>query len=412
MSFLSYSRAPGESSHDGPDAYPFSRVKRVSMAAQCLTCVLLVLLPELAITSRLHPVRASGTQQVYWGALIGGSTYGPGYSNAPYDTTTWNLFEAHAGKKVSMLHWPLPWYASKSGGWQTFPTANFNTVRNRGAIPFVSWSSLDLCCGTNEPAFALRNIVNGATYSYGGQTFDQYITSWATAAKTWGHPFFLRFDQEMNGWWQFPWATAPNPNTGIINNNNTPQDYVNAWQHVHDIFTRVGATNVTWVWCPNLVIRGRTTPLSQLYPGDAFVDWTGLDGYNNAPTNWQTFAQVFNGDSSNGFQQSYSQILSFVPTKPLMIGETASVETGDGGAKKADWITDALLTQLPSTFPQVKAVMWFNQYAAPSGSFPGRNYPIESSMAAQNAFANGIASSYYASNTFASLNTSPVPPLS
>ena len=28
--------------------------------------------------------------------------------------------------------------------------------------------------------------------------FDSYITRWAAAARSWGHPFFLRFDWEMN----------------------------------------------------------------------------------------------------------------------------------------------------------------------------------------------------------------------
>jgi hypothetical protein len=35
-------------------------------------------------------------------------------------------------------------------------------------------------------------------------TYDAYITQWAQDAKNWGHPFFLRFDHELNGWW-CPW---------------------------------------------------------------------------------------------------------------------------------------------------------------------------------------------------------------
>ena len=90
---------------------------------------------------------------------------------------------------------------------------------------------------------------------------------WATAAKAWGHPFFLRFDHEMNGNWQFPWAE--------LLNGNKPGDYVKAWRHVHDMFTSLGATNVSWVWCPN-VSGGSTRPMAQLYPGDAYVDLTQL----------------------------------------------------------------------------------------------------------------------------------------
>src|SRR5262249_53756523 len=158
-----------------------------------------------------HQMLASSGPQVYWGASMDGNVYGAGQADAPFDLNTWNLFESHAGKKVSILHWALPWYA---GSWAPFPASAMSTVRSRGAIPMLSWVSWNYSAGANQPAFALRNIANGASASYNGKLFDQYVTSWATAAKAWGHPFFLRFDQEMNGWWQFPWATAPDPNTG------------------------------------------------------------------------------------------------------------------------------------------------------------------------------------------------------
>ena len=47
-------------------------------------------------------------------------------------------------------------------------------------------------------------------------------------AQEWGHPFFLRFDWEMNGFW-FPWSEGVN--------GNKPGEFVAAWRHVHDIFT-------------------------------------------------------------------------------------------------------------------------------------------------------------------------------
>ena len=100
---------------------------------------------------------------------------------------------------------------------------------------------------------------------------DAYIREFAEAAKAWGHPFFLRFNWEMNGNW-FPWSEGVN--------GNQPGEYVAAWRHVHDIFTQVGATNATWVWCPNVDPASKLHDLASLYPGDAYVDWTGLDGYN------------------------------------------------------------------------------------------------------------------------------------
>lgn len=350
--------------------------------------------------------RASSTARVYWGAFMGGSVYGSGYGDAPYDLRTWNLFESHAGKHVSILHFTQPW--NNNGNWQSFPTQEFNTIRQRGAIPLLSWGSWDACCGPNESAFALRNIANGAHSSYRGKTFDQYVTAWAKAAKNWGHPFFLRFDHEMNGWWQFPWATAPDPKTGVTINNNKPADYVAAWKHVHDIFTSVGTTNVTWVWSPNIESH-LTTPIASVYPGSGYVDWTGLDGYNNSVSNWLTFSQIFSGSKTDGFLNSYVNITTLAPTKPLMLAEWASLEANDGGIKKAAWETDALTTQVLTNYTKIKAIVWYNAPGLTRNSAP---YQIESTLKAQTAFATAIASSYYATNSFGSLNTSPIPALS
>jgi hypothetical protein len=73
-----------------------------------------------------------------------------------------------------------------------------------------------------------------------------------------------------------------------------------------------------------------------------------------------------------------------------MIGETSSVE---GGAGKAAWVTDAL-TQLPSSFPQIKAVVWFNWRIFEANKW--WEWPIESSPSTQEAFRAGISSPYYA----------------
>ena len=115
----------------------------------------------------------------------------------------------------------------------------------------------------DQPAYSLTAIANGSQ--------DAYIRDYAEQVVTWGRPFFLRFDAEMNGFW-FPWSEGVN--------GNTPGSFVAAWRHVHDIFDEVGANNATWVWCPNVDFTAHLTPLKRLYPGDEYVDWTCLDGFN------------------------------------------------------------------------------------------------------------------------------------
>jgi beta-mannanase len=315
---------------------------------------------------------------IYWGTYI---------SNAPADTRLIDAFEAAVGKKESIVHWGQPWY--NGGTAQTFQASRFNSVRTRGSIPMVTWGSWDRANGSkDQPDFRLATIASGK--------YDNYITQWAKDAKAWGHPFFLRFDIEMNGDWQFPWAEKINGNKA--------GDFVKAWRHVHDIFTNVGATNATWVWCPN-VSGTKTTPMKELWPGANYADWTCLDGYNGAGSQnqaWLTFTQVFNGAGVKGRGNSYDEVESIAPGKPVMIGETS---TSEKGGSKPDWITSALTSELPGSFPGVQAVVWTDWNAGD----PNLDWPIDSSPASLSAFARAIASPLFASNGYGDLSVAPIP---
>jgi hypothetical protein len=320
---------------------------------------------------------------IYWGAEIDGATYNSlygttTYGKPPWDDNSWNLFESHAGKKVSILHWAneAPWVHDFN-----YYLSMQEKVRTRGDLSLISMSS---------GSVPLRDIANGA--------YDGYFTTWAQQAAAWGHPFFLRWDWEMNGNWM-QWSPGVNGNTA--------SDYVDAWRHIHTLFTQAGATNVTWVWCPNVDPGNSWTPMSQVYPGSAYVDWTCLDGYNKGsiytPPGWRSFSTLFSS--------SYTNLLQLAPTKPIMVGETSSEESG---GSKASWITDLLGTQLPQNFPQIKALLWYNHRAYDSGLNYWWPWEIESSAAAQTAFANGISSSYYASGgSFGNLPLlAPISPIS
>ena len=142
-----------------------------------------------------------------------------------------------------------------------------------GAIPMISWAPAratkeflwpDLASGTEDivPASSRgsrRNLEQAAVRS-------------------------LRPGDESSS---EPWGPA--------SSGNTPEDYVSAWRHVVTIFRDAGATNVLWVWSPNVDCGGRC-PFEAFYPGDAWVDWVALDGYNYGPINgnrWMTMAETF-----------------------------------------------------------------------------------------------------------------------
>ena len=310
---------------------------------------------EVSVASIEVPLAEASAAPIYWGAYIKGDTYG--FEDAPFDVRTIAAFESDAGKRVSIVHWGEPWYWGAQGGYMPFRRDMAERVRQRGSIPMINWNSWDLGRGgaLDQPDFRLSEIIAGR--------HDAFIRGWARDARAWGYPLFLRFDHEMNGDW-FPWSERVNGNAA--------GEYARMWRHVKAIFDAEGATNVTWVWAPNVVFAA-AIPLASLYPGDAAVDWTGVSGYNwgSNPAQpgavWQSFAQVH--------RATYDALRALAPSKPIMIAETASTEIG---GSKAAWITDALKAQLPTSFPQIRAVLWFNwnvparQDPKPSGSMKSR----------------------------------------
>ena len=249
-----------------------------------------------------------------------------------------------------------------------------NSIREHGAIPFFSWSSQSIPSSTNEPDYQLSDVIEGR--------YDSYIRKFAEEAKAWGHPFYLRFDWEMNGNW-FPWGEGTN--------GNNPGEYVAAWRHVHNIFSEVGATNATWTWCPNVDPNNEFTDVGQFYPGNEYVDWTCLDGYNWGGSRWKSFDETFSS--------TYHRIVDGVaPGKPMVIGEVGSAE--NGGSKSA-WISE-MLKALPTRYQGIRGVIWFDK---PEEG----NWPIESSASAQSAFASGISSASYLPNDYGNLGSGTVP---
>lgn len=315
-------------------------------------------------------VSPPATSSIYWGALMSGKPYcGCDTQSAPWITSTWDTFEQHTGKKVSLVNWGQrpPWF-------EDFATTPFNLVNSRGALSFYHMST---------ESTRLTEVASGK--------YDAAIAKWAQAAKAYGHPFLFRFNWEMNGDW-FAWGAQAKTNPAI---------YVASWRHFHDVVAAQGAANVTWVWCPNVLYSGGT-PLEQLYPGDAYVDWTCMDGYNwganplRPGMSWQSFTQIM--------QPTYNKLLTIAPNKPIAIAETSSTEIG---GSKAAWLDAMLTTELPKNFPKIKAVSWFNWNV---NEFGGNwDWPIESSVSAQNAFKNGIASPYYRSNNYGNLPLGKVP---
>jgi hypothetical protein len=345
-------------------------------------CACLVATALLALAAA-GPAAASSKRPppnpIYWGAQIGTQFTG---EQAPWDMSAVGDFEGLTQKPPSLISFSSPFAECSSGNCplNSFPTTPLENVRLHGSIPFFSWNTAG-GEGAVQPDFQLSKIIDG--------TYDAHIREFAEKSVEWGHPYFLRFDWEMNGFW-FPWSEYVN--------GNKRGEFVAAWRHVHDIFTSTGATNATWVWCPNVDFTRNLVPLKQLYPGSDYVDWTCLDGFNWGKTansaGWQNFNQVFHS--------TYKRVLKIAPDKPMVIGEVAS---DDRGGSKADWI-HSLLRLIPSKYRHIRGLIWYEE------KDQGMHWPIESNAAATKAFAKGISRRVYVPNMFSQLTTAgPIQPL-
>ena len=282
-----------------------------------------------------------------------------------------DAYVAAAGRSPAIVMWfqsfdePLYWEDQMSA------------VESRGAVPMITWEPTH--GGVGIP---LRSIASGS--------YDSYLKEAASAAAVWGKPMFIRFAHEMN--------LSVNPwGPGV--DGNTPPDYIAAWRHVVTLFRDAGALNVSWVWSPN-VNCGGDCPFDAFYPGDPWVDWVALDGYNYGAVHdvpWMSMAQVFGS--------SYDD-LTVLTSKPVMIAETASTEAG---GDKAAWITSGLLSDVPDRLPRVRAVVWFQRDSADT------DWRVNSSPTAAAAFRAAATSPVYTSDLAASLSTdstaaAPTPP--
>lgn len=215
---------------------------------------------------------------------------------------------------------------------QAPPTSELDAAIARGATPILTWEPWVAGGGVNQPAYSLGAIASGA--------FDGYLRSWGSALAKWGKPVMLRFAHEMNGDW-YPWSEAVNGNQA--------GDYVKAWRHVHDVLAAQGASNVRWLWAIN---AGGPVDIAGLYPGDAYMDVLGIDGYNWGTTgSWGS-----SWTSASGiFGTWLDRLRALAPGKEIIITEAASTEVG---GSKPDWIRDAVAYL--DAQPDVTGLVWFD----------------------------------------------------
>ncbi|WP_207492494.1 glycoside hydrolase family 26 protein [Aridibaculum aurantiacum] len=257
-----------------------------------------------------------------------------------YDDATHESYEKIIRLEDS-LHNRLPiisiytaWGSKKD---QVFPLLRAQAIYDLGSIPMITWepwlNDFDPAVYPFNAAAANKN--KGGMRAVADGKYDQYIDRWAQDAKKYGLPFYLRWGHEMNDPYRYPWGQQ----------NNQPEDYIAAWQHVVKRFNALGATNAIWIWSPHPAYDA-----APFYPGHAYVDWIGITALNYGTV--ATWSQWWSFDDIVG--KAYDSLSLYA--KPIMLTEFGSLAVGGDRAK---WFDDALRS-LPAKYPAVKSVVFFH----------------------------------------------------
>jgi Glycosyl hydrolase family 26 len=249
------------------------------------------------------PATAAARAPIAWG------TFTPG---APESRQTIEDFNSMLGRRAVI------WHTYKNFDEDPFPYVTVGTAWDSGAVPLLTW----------EPwGKDLRAMARGE--------YDDYLHSAARSGASFGRPVLLLPGHEMNATW-YPW--------GVGTNGNTSGDYKRAYRHIVRIFRQEHASNIKFVWAPNV---GK---FDSMYPGDDYVDFVALDGYNWGAKygNWESFSDVFDS--------SYRDIVR-LSHRPLFINEFGANELG---GDKAAWIRDAFSHRVLDRYPRIRGLVWFD----------------------------------------------------
>ena len=289
-------------------------------------------------------------------------------------------FEAKIGKEIGSVVWFPTWD-------DEFPLEACQKLQERGIIPHLTWEIFWPSEDPNNTRQTGSNGYEGFNEVLSGK-HDAYIDRFAEGAKAFGERVLMRFLHEFNGNW-YVWSGNKNGKA-----EGGPEKVIEVWKYVVDRFRKVGADNVKWLWVPH----GPSTDLSteawnsvaNYWPGDDYVDWIGLDGYNFYPQDpWGGKRPL--RDFDNCFRKLYDDC-AVLGDQPMMIAEFGTGEFQSDEFDKAAWVTEAF-QKIKSEYPRLKIFTWFNINKE-------LDWRVNSSPASLKAFQEALADPYYISNPY------------
>ncbi|MFF5428278.1 MULTISPECIES: glycoside hydrolase family 26 protein [unclassified Streptomyces] len=264
----------------------------------------------------------------WWGAYI------------PYDahsslTRPVHAFEKKIGRRLDLVYTYHDMSGNELDGTLLTPDER---ALGRDRMLMLAWESTvwkePHHAGYTETQLGWKNIASG---QYDEAILDPQIRR----IKDYGKRVFLSFDQEADA--------------RIKEGAGTPAEYVAAYRHLHDRFQRLGADNVVWVWTVSGYL-GSADTMKRLYPGDAYVDWIGMDQYNYHLCHGTTKWLDFDRSQRPGHDWLRENISA---DKPVMLAEFSTAPDPERPERQRDWY--AAVPGVAPTLPKVKAYVHWNR---------------------------------------------------
>lgn len=269
--------------------------------------------------------------------------FGVTYGNQGWDLQRVRALESWQGRSHEVLVLFTNWDRRREVQENLF-VRQLPAIWQHGSVPLITWEPYT---GDNTPSDIVSRIANGE--------HDKYVADWGTRLREFlagqdrrlgtedDRRVYLRVGHEMNGNW-YPWGQR------------SPERFIAMWKRVHAIFADLGLgpSHLQWMWCVTNADHGPVAA-EAYYPGDDWVDWVSVDGYNwgssSRTSRWQTPDEVLGPMITR---------LRSLTAKPLALAEVASTSLtarGDDAAAKGEWITALFVwvRQQP-----VRMVCWYN----------------------------------------------------
>lgn len=291
-----------------------------------------------------------------------------------------NAYEDLLQKKIASVLRYVTWE-------ELFPEFICNSIAQQGAAPLLVWMP-DWPTRKGDSRRECSPDDTGLNEILAGM-HDEYIEQFAEAIHRWGRTLMIRFLYEFNANW-YVWSGYKNggPNGG-------PDKVKRVWLYVVGKFRELGVRNVQWVWCVHepstLVSREPWNAIEQYWPGDEWVDWLGIDGFNFYPENPERTHPAFLS-FDDCFGEMYRQLCT-LSDKPIQIMTgTGEFVCEHPPVNKADWVID-MCAKLQQDYMRIALYYWFHH------RFNDRaDWRINSSPKSLAAFRLQMQASYFSSS--------------